>query len=112
MRHATFKQEILDYGYINIYEYNNLIIPKAKQYLKTAVCKTVNIKFNPHLHFDIEAQKLTKDNLIALILYTDFAQLSKEFASTFRQIRYYLFVSFCFYMFTLIFCIVFFIQKD
>lgn len=87
MKWATFKKEILEYGHINKWEYNNLIIPKAKAYLKTALCKSVLITYNPHLHYDIETTKLTRDNLIALMLYTDFAKLSKEFASTFRQIR-------------------------
>lgn len=94
MKWLTFKQEILEYGYITTWEYNNLIIPKAKTYLKTALCKSILVTFNPHLHYDLDAQKLGRDHLIALILYADFAKLAKEFASTFRQIRYDIHVRF------------------
>ena len=65
-----------------------MIVPKAKQYQQTKIIKSIHVKFNPHLHFDVRSGILTRENLIALILYTDFAAISEEFTSTFRQIRY------------------------
>ena len=59
------------------WEYNNLIIPKATIYLKTVLCKSILVTYNPHLHYDLESGKLGRDHLIALILYADFANLAK-----------------------------------
>eukprot|EP01084_Bolivina_argentea_P307464 531452_1 len=87
MKHATFKQEILNYGAINMWQYNELIVLKAKTYKQSHVAKSIYMKFNPHLHFDVDYGGLTRECLIALILYSDFEAVSAEFASTFGQIR-------------------------
>ena len=86
-KHGSFKDEIMNYTHLDIDEYNVMML-KAKEYLdtETVKCITANTRYAPK-HYGIDDDsELRTDNLIALILYTDFTTLSSKFTASFRKI--------------------------
>eukprot|EP01084_Bolivina_argentea_P170121 294799_1 len=87
-KYNTFKTEILNYGFINIQQYYDDVILKASKYFATTSVKNIIAKRDQDLHYDIiEGTPLSMPNLISLILYCNFSDLSTHFSSTFRKSR-------------------------
>ena len=89
-KYKSFGEEIKNYKYLHIDEYNELILKKSEIYLKSALVKKMKSKLgvSTPLHYGIKrGTPLKLNNLIALILYTDFTQLSADFSATFRAIH-------------------------
>ncbi len=87
-KYETFKSEILNYGFITIDEYYELVILKANQYLATNRVKKLRAKkvwWSP-LHYDIICgTPISICHLISLILYCNFSALSTAFSNSFRK---------------------------
>ena len=67
--------EIANYNLLDyIGEYKNEILPKVNQYINTETVKS--------LHRNL---RITRDELISIVLYTDYTELSSDFTSTFRK---------------------------
>ena len=71
-KYDTFKEEISEYNCINFHYkiYKNQVLIKAEQYNQSQMIKEMGI---------------FKQNLISLILYTDYSELSAMFTATFRK---------------------------
>ena len=93
-KYKSFKQEIMNYGYISIKQYNHMIINKAAKYMDTNMVRSIKA-FIGHsgstkLYYGVvNGAPLRIDNLVSVILYTDFTDLSSNFTSTFRKISPY-----------------------
>ena len=102
-RWTTFKEEILNYQDFDITNYENEIIPKSNEYIKIDIIKQIraevkdkySLRIAPK-HYELAHEtnpyyekKLPKENLIAIILYTDYTNLSSVFTSSFRKISVY-----------------------
>ena len=73
---SSFQDEIANYNLIDfIGEYKNEILPKVNQYLNSEIVKSL------HRNLTIK-----KDELISIVLYTDYTELSSDFTSTFEPL--------------------------
>eukprot|EP01084_Bolivina_argentea_P242283 406498_1 len=100
-KYKTFKMEISEYTFIDMRMYHDIILPKAKLYLDTikvknpfAFCSSRSMGSGAELiqlHFDgtENTGSLSYYHLLALILYCDFTDLSRDFSSTFRAVQNY-----------------------
>jgi len=61
--------------------YNQDIIPKVHAYLKTMIVKSMDTSRRSYE----ENTPIAFDNLLSLVLYTDYSDLSAYFSSTFRK---------------------------
>ena len=93
-KYNSFGEEIKNYRYIDIKQYNDIIMIKAQQYITTEMAKSIKSQ-NPEnrlfpKHYEIARDTaLGINNLISIILYTDFTGLCSDFSSTFRKIYPY-----------------------
>eukprot|EP01084_Bolivina_argentea_P271770 462515_1 len=90
-KYSSFKEEISNYKYISMQQYEDNVVLKARNYKDTEIVKSmyavVNRWSGSNLHYDINHEsKLFFHHLLAVILYTDFSDLSTDFSSTFRKI--------------------------
>ena len=84
-KYSSFGEEIKNYKHLDFTEYHQVVMFKAKAYLQTTRCKSTKSKSKQHLHYDIDkGTSLALENVLALILYTDYTILSSDFSSTFR----------------------------
>lgn len=87
---GTFKQEVLQYGFIDIDEYYELVIQNAIQHFATNKVRNIKATINyenRRLHYDIlDGTPFAIPNLMALILYCNFSALSTAFSATFRKL--------------------------
>ena len=82
----NFKAEILNYKLIMAKQYYNEILPKIQAYAQTKAAKSM-------IYHDVDISiypvklnaVISKERLIAIVLYTDFTHLSSDFTSTFRK---------------------------
>ena len=88
-RHDSIKSEVLNSGFLGSAEFEELVVEKAKNYLKTKRCRNIKcIEEWDELHFDIKrGAPLTESHLNALLLYTDFSDLSTAFSSSYRALH-------------------------
>ena len=82
-KYDTFKEEISNYEHLNQNLYHEEIIPKAKVYLDSNIAKSMSAKAN--LRGIQIGTKINLENLISLILYCDYTELSGNFTATFRK---------------------------
>ena len=74
--HDDFKQEILNYEDFDIATFIEVLI-KIKNYAQTSMAKSL---------VSSESEiPITREHMIALVLYTDYTQLSSKFSATFRK---------------------------
>eukprot|EP01084_Bolivina_argentea_P232021 391145_1 len=87
-KYASFKEEILNYEYIPIQQYENEILVKAENYENTEIVKstTASLWCAPEHYGVLKDEQLSLKNLLSLILYCDCTDLCTNFSSTFRQI--------------------------
>eukprot|EP01084_Bolivina_argentea_P169002 292995_1 len=89
-KYKDFKQEISNYKYISVTDYEKDIKTKAIQYLatqKVRKIKTGHRSTITDLHYGIKSDTvLSYNNLISLIMYTDYSDHSTDFSKSFRQI--------------------------
>eukprot|EP01084_Bolivina_argentea_P148178 259113_1 len=90
-KYSTFKEEIANYEYIEWKEFNHLVLIKARFYLHSNTVKQMTAakasSSNCKLHYRVPTRaSIGEENLIAVILYTDFSALSTDFSSTFRKL--------------------------
>eukprot|EP01084_Bolivina_argentea_P297762 513035_1 len=86
---SSFKEEFFtNYKYLNIENYNNVMI-KVNLYKNTHKVKSTKSfkhRCSPQ-HYDVPTGKiLGEENLMSLILYTDFTKESARFSATFRKL--------------------------
>eukprot|EP01084_Bolivina_argentea_P138359 243600_1 len=85
-KYNTFKEEILTH--INIEMYANKVILRAEHYIRTKKAKEMTNNREDDLHYAIKyGTPISIHNLISVILYCNFSDLSKDFSATFRAIR-------------------------
>ena len=85
-KYQNLKEEIKNYKYLKyIDQYKHKILPKAKQHIMTNIAKSMRstrrfggIKYNDPLDIN---------NLICLIMYCDYTELSADFTESFRKIH-------------------------
>ena len=86
----SIKEEVLATGLVSPQQFQELVVEKADQYLKSDKCKALNCKpfdyqENP-LHFEIKrGDPLQRRHLIAIILYCDFTKLCTLFSRSLRK---------------------------
>ena len=87
----SLKEEVLNYREMHIKIYNEEIIPKINHYYNTDIVKS--IKAHQYSFEDFigtpQGTQLDKDNLISIVLYTDYDQLSTNFTASFRKREIY-----------------------
>lgn len=86
-RYSSFKEEILHYRFLSDEAYQNEILPKAESYLKSETAKSITAlgeHFTAQIHED---DSLQVKNLISLILYCDYTNLSSDFTKSFRKMH-------------------------
>ncbi len=92
-KYETLKEEISNYKYILFKQYMDKVVTKANIYMRADVVKEKKARWNGtlrKLHYGIdEGDSLGFNNLLSLILYTDFSSLCKDFSSTFRKTKAY-----------------------
>ena len=76
-RYENFKEEMLEYPAVSPEELES-ITNKATQYLKTEMCRSLRADTEHH-------EPITIDDLIGLILYCDYSELSRRFTLSFRK---------------------------
>ena len=92
-KYNSFKEEIANYKDIDFKQYEEEIKIKAKSYEKTPIVKATKAPSSRYtrtgteeLHYDISRKAvLGFNNLVSLIMYTDYTDLSSAFSSTFRR---------------------------
>ena len=88
------KQEILASPYINIKIYNDTLLVKASNYLKSNAIKQLKPSINPdhgNHNYGIDKDnnnKITISQILSLISYCDLTDFSREWSSTFRFIHF------------------------
>ena len=90
-KYASFKEEIRSYQYIEFKQYEEEVVVKAKEHENTRIVKETKAALGrwdgtEGLHYDIkDGVPLGFPNLVSLILYTDYTELSSHFTATFRR---------------------------
>eukprot|EP01084_Bolivina_argentea_P228679 386176_1 len=95
------------YGYFSMAQYNETVLPKINEYVKTNIVKKSRAnypsskpckgdigypkgiwKYYVYLKYDIDhGSSISFNHLLSLVLYTDFTDLSRDFSSTFRAVK-------------------------
>ena len=95
-KYANFKEEILNYTQLDTDEYADFILPKAQQLIQTNIAKSLKAGMYPgelgllNEYGSIKRHdSLSIQNLICIILYTDYTQLSSDFTKSFRKLHPY-----------------------
>ena len=86
-RYTSFKEEILNYHLVTIKQYAQDIMDKAQHYMETETTKSIFAdaeKAPPHYGI-YDEDPLRIQDLMSLIMYTDFTNLSSNFTATFRK---------------------------
>ena len=86
-KYESFKAEIL--AHLGVAKYTKFVRGKAERYIDTDMARRIEATDQERdLHYEIErGTPLSIPNLMALILYCDFTDLSREFTSSFRAVR-------------------------
>ena len=92
---SSMKEEMLEYEYLSIHQYNTEILPKATVYFNTNYAKKITAKgikqynndYVPPYYGIRRDSLLSLSHFISIILYTDYDKLSADFSSTFRKIN-------------------------
>ena len=81
----NFKEEISNYEYINIKQFNQALV-KANQYMHTVLVKSLQAIYKDENQYKIaRGTAIPKNHLISVIPYTDYSDLSADFTATFRR---------------------------
>ena len=87
-KYESFGEEIRHYRYMDIKQYNITVIVKAKHYITTDKVKSIKLfpLCAPTNYGECDyGDPLKIHNLMSLILYTDFTNLSSDFSASFRK---------------------------
>ena len=90
-KYSSFKEEISNYKYLNMKQYEEIVVVKANNYVDAKATKNAKPsdqeEWITKLHYAIEMDNTTLGykNLVCLILYTDFSELSADFSASFRR---------------------------
>ena len=97
-RYSDFKEEILSYKHLDVKQYKDVILTKVDIYHQSAVVRSLtNVYYDEdiiedddfddwyHLSDMEEGGIIAKERLIAVVLYTDYSDLSSHFTSSFRK---------------------------
>ena len=92
----TFKEEMSNYENFDLIHYKDVLLPKIKELVETQIVKEsrphINIKdstFVPLSYSISEGASLSDEHLLALLLYTDFTDLSRDFSASHRGLNSY-----------------------
>eukprot|EP01084_Bolivina_argentea_P220229 373276_1 len=90
--YKSFKEEILNSGFLNKREYDEHVVRRAVLFFRTKRSKSLSCQFalgeNDPLHFGIyRGAKIKASHLEAVILYCDFTQFSTKFSKAFRATK-------------------------
>ena len=83
-KYADFKQEILHYGQFSIKQYKPLI-SKTNAYYQSMVAKSMISKRGNETYGISRKERISRQHLTSIILYTDYTALSSEFTASFRK---------------------------
>ncbi len=86
-KYGSFKSEIANYKFIDFkQQYLNEVVVKAMAYINTEIVRKMTAQSKMCPDYDIpENTALSLDNLISVILYTDYSDLCSDFSGTFRK---------------------------
>ena len=84
-KYENLKEEILEYKYIDAFQYLQEILPKAEGYHKTELVASMKSAFNYHKYNIKPKESISVERIMCIILYTDYTQHSSQFTSTFRK---------------------------
>ena len=85
-KYDNLKEEIMNYYYLSIKLYKKEIIPKAQQYHKSQIVKSIKAPIVAGDKYGISYRAVVSvSHLICIILYTDYTNLSTDFSATFRK---------------------------
>eukprot|EP01084_Bolivina_argentea_P043418 80008_1 len=86
-KYSSFKEEILNCGFINVAVYQSQILLKAQEYFVTQKVKEmVAEEMNPDIHYGIdEGTPIRLQNIMSVFAYCDFTELCTHFSATFRK---------------------------
>eukprot|EP01084_Bolivina_argentea_P188956 325104_1 len=88
-KYSSFKQEISNYKYINMDDYNDSIVAKLNYFMNTTKVKKMFSDGGDYFEYGIQTNSpITQHHLLAVILYTDYSDLCTDFSSTFRAITH------------------------
>ena len=84
-KYDTFKQEILNYGNgFSIYYYYNQVLPKIEALLNTNAARSLMARHLSPRNYTTKCP-IGFNNLVSLVLYTDYDRLSTSFSASFRK---------------------------
>eukprot|EP01084_Bolivina_argentea_P306808 530231_1 len=92
-KYDTFKEEISNYKYIQFKTYKESVVTKASIYMSSNMTKKTKATLSVRrgykrkdFHYGIEEGAVLRfKNLVSLLLYTDFSDLSTDMSGTFRK---------------------------
>ena len=86
-KHSSFKKEVLNYRLLSIKHYQTEIIPKINQYLNTNKVKSIKgADYHDESRYGVKrGTRIGFSNLLSIIVYTDYSELSSDFTGTFRR---------------------------
>eukprot|EP01083_Nonionella_stella_P046159 123577_1 len=87
-KYASFKEEISHYKYVSLQQYEAKIRVKVNQYIQSDTFKQTTASHSGTYRCSYEIQKgepIRFEHLLALVLYTDYSELSSHFSGTFRK---------------------------
>lgn len=79
-KYSDLESEILEYKHIDMEQYETEILPKALYYVKTKLVRSYEMR-----GFLGERAPMNEENLMTIIMYCDYTELSRDFTSTFRK---------------------------
>ena len=77
------REEIGEYKYIDIIQYEKEILPKAQELIKTKMAKSMKAQSRAYS----DQPLINLNDIICIILYTDYTKLCTNFSASFRKIN-------------------------
>ena len=85
-KYQDFKEEISNYACLDLKLYATEVIPKIMAYNDTMIVRTmINMSDHYTKYGYPKGTRIGLDNLLSIVLYTDFTALCSDFSSTFRK---------------------------
>ena len=83
-KYSNLKEEISEYRDLDMDQYQQESLPKAQQIMKTEVVRSMKWRDKSN---GWKSQFISLEQLISIILYTDYTDLCTHFSATFRKLN-------------------------
>ncbi len=86
-KYGSFKEEMANYDLFDFRQYKEEVTVKVNGYVNTDIVRETKANFlRNKVHYGITAETIFGfENLVSLVLYTDYSDLCTHFSGTFRQ---------------------------